>query len=210
MKSRKIIMTIFSILILVILFIIFTNYSCIKKNIIENKYKKDNGGLLIYGLASTFDAWGNSLDTSFEYLESKECIDNLGNINREEATIKIKEVSKNNIIVSKEALKTTSKNTIFINQCILLKDIKVLYLTYNTFFSDTNKSINISLYDDMGNKISDKPNYIDIKKGLIMKNSENYFWGINFDKANKIILHIEVYSKQGEFLYDYDQLLYQK
>jgi hypothetical protein len=191
--------------ILTLIFILATNYSCIKKISVERNYRKNNGSLLILGLASSFNAWGDKLDTSDAYYRSKKCINQFGNIDSEEGNRKIREASKNNIILNVRAV---GKKTIFINECILLKDIKVLYLTYNTFFSNTKRLIRISLYDDSGNLIAKEPSFTDIKSGMLIRNSENYFWGINFDLYEKLILNVKVYSAQGEYLYEYDQLLY--
>jgi hypothetical protein len=44
--------------------------------------------------------------------------------------------------------------------------------------------------------------------GLMINNFENYFWGIDFDKYDKIILHIEVTSKDDKYMYEYDQYIY--
>ena len=60
----------------------------------------------------------------------------------------------------------------------------------------------------MSNIIASEPSWSDSTSGLIIHNSENFFWGIDFDKYEKITLHIKVYSLEQEFLYEYNQLLY--
>jgi len=190
-----------------IIIVVTTNYTCISKVYTENRYRKDNGLNLLSGLASTFNAWGNDIDTSNSYYKSKECFDNFGPYNSVSTGVNINEASKNNIILDNKMIKINS-NIILINQCIILKDVKVLYLTYNTFFSDAKKTFKISLIDNMNNIIADAPSFTDIKTGLMLRNYENYFWGIDFDKYKMITLHIEVYSEEGNFLYDYDHLLF--
>lgn len=192
-----------------ILFVgIIPNYSCIKEILVQNKYRKNNGRLLLYGIASTFNAWGDNLDTSTGFKISKKCVDNLGHINSEEFHKNINNASKNNLIINKKNLKNPKNNSIFINQCIFLRDIKVLYITYNTLFPNKSKEFRISLIDDGGKTIGVEPSLIDTTNGLLMTNYENYFWGIDSDNYQKLILHIEVSSEDGRFLYEYDQLLF--
>ena len=194
--------------ILVFVFVITTNYSCLERMSVEHNYQKDNGFDLIITIASIFDSWGDNVDTSNGYYISQKCINNYGDLYTDEALIKMKEASKNNIRLDNELTKASSNKTIFINQCIFLKDIKVLYITYNTFFSNNNKLIRLSLFDNIGNIIASEPSWFDNTSGLIVRNSENFFWGIDYDKYEKITLHIKVYSLEQNFLYEYDQLLY--
>lgn len=178
-----------------------------KKIYVQHNYQKNNGRLLVYGLASSFNAWGNYPDASTGFKISKKCIDNLGYLDSEEFSKNIQNVSKNNIIINKKNINHL-KNSLFINQCILLRDIKVLYLTYNTLFPNTNKIIKISLTDNNGNIIAEEPSFINTTQGLLINNYENYFWGIDYGNYENLVLHVEVSSKYNRFLYEYDQIIY--
>lgn len=142
MRKRKVLFICLFTLMGLILFVgILPNYSCIKEILVQNKFQKNNGRLLLYGIASTFDTWGDNLDTSTGFKISKKCIDNLGHIDSEEFYKNIDNASKSNLIINK----TNLKNSIFINQCIFLRDIKVLYITYNALFPNHNKVFKASL-----------------------------------------------------------------
>jgi hypothetical protein len=62
------------------------------------------------------------------------------------------------------------------------------------------------IYKD--NIIAVSPSFIDVKSGLMAKNYENYFWGIDFERYDKIILNIKITSPEGSSLGDYDNFLY--
>lgn len=206
MRKRKVLfICIFTLLGLILFVGIIPNHFCIKEIIIQNRYRKNNGRLLVYGIASAFDAWGNNADKITGYQISKKCVDDLGHIDSEEFGNNINNASKNNLIVNKKNLKN---NSIFINQCIFLRDIKVLYITYNTLFPNNSKLFRISLIDDMGKIIAAEPSFIHTTHDLLITNYENYFWGIDSENFQKLILHIEVSSEDGRFLYEYDQLLF--
>lgn len=205
MRKRKVLFICLFTLMGLILFVgIIPNYSCIKEILVQNKFQKNNGRLLLYGIASTFDTWGDNLDTSTGFKISKKCIDNLGHIDSEEFYKNIDNASKNNLIINK----TNLKNSIFINQCIFLRDIKVLYITYNALFPNHNKVFKASLIDNRGNAIAAVPSFTSTTRGLLMTNFENYFWGIDSETFQQLILHVEVCSDDGSLLFEHDQLLF--
>ena len=103
---------------------------------VEHNYQKENGFPLIVTIASIFDSWGDNVDTSTAYYISQKCINNFGDLSTDEALKKMRKSSENNVKLDNDVTKASSNKTIFINQCILLKDIKVLYITYNSFFSN--------------------------------------------------------------------------
>jgi len=211
MQRKKIITLIFATILIIsslIIIVVTTNYTCMSKIYSENRYQKDNGMNLLYGLASTFNAWGNDTDTSNSYFISKECFDSFGSFDSVSAMDNISGASENNIVLDNEMIKI-NRNMILINQCIILKDVKVLYLTYNTFFSNTKKIFKISLLDNKNNVIAEAPSFTDVTTSLMIRNYENYFWGIDFDKYKIITLHIEVYTEEGDFQYYYDHLLFE-
>lgn len=183
---------------------IIPNYSCIKEILVQNKYRKNNGGLLLYGIASTFNAWGDNLDTSTGFKISKKCVDNLGHLDNDEFIENIHNASKNNLIINK----TNLNKSIFLNQCIFLKDIKVLYITYNALFPNHNKVFKASLIDNRGNTIAAVPSFTSTTRGLLMTNFENYFWGIDSETFQQLILHVKVSSDDGSLLFEHDQLLF--
>lgn len=196
-----------SILIVFLLIILVTNYTCIRKIHVENNYQKENGSLLLSGLASTFDAWGNNIDKSNSYFISKKCFESFGPLSSWSGN-NLRKASKNNRILEGRILKLGKTRKIYINQCILLKDVKILYLAYNTFLSDTKNVFTIALYDNMNNIIAKAPSFTDIQTSWVLRNYENYFWGIDFDKYTSINLQIEVYSPEGKLIEAYDHLLF--
>jgi hypothetical protein len=205
--KKRILLVVVLLLFLVFITLLTTNYPCINKIISENKYSKNNGRLFLSGLASTFQAWGNDTDNSDEYFISKECFDRL-ELNNQYTNENIIEASKNNLILDKEMLKIDNQKYLYINQCIILKDVKILYLAYNSFFSGTDEIYQITLLDDKDHIIAASPSFIDVKSGLMAKNYENYFWGIDLELYDKIILNIKITSPEGKSLGDCDYLLY--
>jgi hypothetical protein len=206
--KRRVLLVVVLLLFFVFITLLTTNYRCINKIISENKYSKNNGRLLLSGLASTFQAWGDDTDNSDEYFISKECFDRLELYNNQDAIDNIREVSQNNLILDKKMLKIDNQRYLYINQCIIMKDVKILYLAYNSFFSGTDEIYQITLLDDKDHIIATSPSFIDVKAGLIAKNYENYFWGIDPELYDKIILNIKITSSEGTSLVDYDYLLY--
>jgi hypothetical protein len=206
--KRRILLVVALLLFLVLITLLMTNYRCINKIISENKYSKNNGRLLLSGLASTFQAWGDNTDNSDEYFISKECFDRLELYYDQYANENINETSRNNLILDKKMLKIDDQRYLYINQCIVLKDVKILYLAYNSFFSGTNDIYQITLLDGKDHIIAASPSFIDVKSGLMVKNYENYFWGIDLELYDQIILNIKITSPEGKSLGEYDYLLY--
>ena len=190
------------------IFVVSTNYSSIERIYVQHRYERNNGFDIMFSLSSTFEAWGDHVDTSVGFKSTQNSITSFGEIYSDEALNKMKESSKNNVILDRDLTRKADKKTLIIDQCIFIKDIKVLYITYNTFLSNTNKIIQLSIYDDLGNLIISEPSWFNNTKGLMIHNSENFFWGIDFEKYEKLIIHIKVFSSDNEFLYEYDQALY--
>ncbi len=207
--KRKGILTVLLLVLFSVFFTLFmTNYRCINKIITENKYSKNNGRLLLTGLASTFQAWGNDTDNSVEYFISKECFDRLELYYNHDANENIREASRNNLILDKKMLEIDNQRFLFLNQCIILKDVKILYLAYNSFFSDIEDIYQITLLDEKNHIIAASPSFIDVTSGLMANNYENYYWGIDLELYDKIILNIKISSPEGMLFGDYDYLLY--
>jgi hypothetical protein len=206
--KKRILLVVVLLLFFVFITLLTTNYRCINKIISENKYSKNNGRLLLSGLASTFQAWGDNTDNSDEYFISKECFDRLELYYDQYANENINETSRNNLILDKKILKIDDQRYLYINQCIVLKDVKILYLAYNSFFSGTNDIYQITLLDGKDHIIAASPSFIDVKSGLMVKNYENYFWGIDLELYDQIILNIKITSPEGKSLGEYDYLLY--
>ncbi len=207
MKVKKVICVV-SILILLIPFIlVIINYNSLSKIRTENKFSKKNGLQLMSGLASTFEAWGDDVDISKGYSISKECFDRLDLYHSTKLLDNLIEASKNNLFLDRKVINMGQHRVLYINQGIFLKDVKILYLTYNTLFPRGNEIYQISLVDDVGNTIATTPSLIDISSSPMLTNYENFFWGVDLDLYEKAILNISVVSPEGKLLSEYKEEL---
>lgn len=202
MKKRITLLIILSLLLLVTISIA-TNYSCLKRLTVAYGYNKENGISLTYSIASAFEAPRNFQD----YFLTKSAVEKLGLDNTLQYDVSLKEATKHNLILKGKQKKADGNNIIHIDQCILIKDLKSMYLFYHTYFSDNDNIIHLSLNDPNGNLISEAA-FTDEKKGTILRTSENYFWDIDYEKYEKIILHVKVYTAVNKYLYEYNLPLY--
>jgi hypothetical protein len=192
------------------LIIVMINLNSINRIRLENKYSNNNGRLLMYGMASTFQAWSNnSVDNSKEFLISKECFDRLDLYDSQHSNDNLIEASKNNLILDKRWINLGERRG-FINQCIILKDVKILYLTYNTLFPNAKEIFQTSLKDDRGNIIAASPSFNNVTSSLMLENYENYFWGVDLDLYDKIVLNFRISSPDGALISYYDQVIYER
>ncbi len=182
---------------------IATNYSCLKRLTVAYGYNKGNGESLTYSIASAFEAPHNIQGYSL----TKSAVEKLGLDNTLQYDVSLKEATKHNLILKGKQKKADGNNIIHIDQCILIKDLKSMYLFYHTYFSDNDNIIHLSLNDPNGNLISEAA-FTDEKKGTILRTSENYFWDIDYEKYEKIMLHVKVYTAANKYLYEYQQPLF--
>lgn len=165
----------------------------------------------MYSMASTFEAWANNdVDNSNPFLVSEECFDRLDLYNSHNSGDNLIEASKNNLVLDKTWITNEDGRRLFINQCIILKDVKILYITYNVLFPSANEIYQISLLDGNGNTIAASPSFIDVKESLMIKNYENYFWGIDLDLNDKIVLSISISTPEGTLISRYDHVIYER
>lgn len=205
--SKKKIMCLLGMLVFATCLVIFTNYSCLKKIIIQNNYKKNNGYELMVSLVSSFNEWNRKGDFSGERYDITlsritEILDG-DDINSDIVYAKIAEITKSNIFLAVDSQKNKGDERIMINQCIILPKIEVLYVTFNTIGWDRNKIIELSLIDQNGNVISSEPDFRLLREGLLIRNTENFFWGINIDDFKELILHVKILSESGSIDSEY-------
>lgn len=209
--SKKKIMCLLGMLVFATCLVIFTNYSCLKKIIIQNNYEKNNGYELMISLVSSFNEWNRKGDFSGEryditlsrIIEISEGDD----INSDMVYAKIAEITKSNIFLAVDSQKNKGEERIMINQCIILPKIEVLYVTFNTMGWDRSKIIELSLVDQNGNVISSEPDFRLLREGLLIRNTENFFWGINIDDFKELILHVKILSESGSIDSEYGIVL---
>lgn len=185
-------------LLLFVTITIATNYSCLKRLTVAHEYNKENGRSLTYSIASAFEAPHNIQ----EYPLTKSAVEKLSLYSTLPYDLSLKEVTKHNLILKGKQKKADGKNIIHIDQCILIKDLKSMYLFYHTYFSDNDNIIHLSLNDANGNLISEAA-FTDEKKGTVLRTSENYFWDIDYEKYEKLILNVKVYTAANKYLYEY-------
>lgn len=201
MKKRIALLLIIIIILLITIFTV-TNYRCLNRLKVAHGYSKDKGTTLTYIIASAFQAHGNGLQ---DYFLTKSAVEKVGEVNTPQYEISEKEIRKHNIILKGKLKKADGKNIIHIDQCIFLKDINSMYLFYHTYIN--NNIIHLSISDTNGSLITEAA-FTDEKKGTVLRTSENYFWDIDYEKYNKLILTVKIYTNTGDFLYQYNQPLY--